>query len=181
MSIPGYKCIYPPLITIETLPMKFYELGILFYPGVYTIPIIMSSKVEIYKLGKSECVNSIISSVIPVIDKPSIRSTFIGNVAHDSGGAIYVNNNKFSKIVNVVFHRNEAHSNGGAICFAANNHGTVLVNIKMTENIARSNGGGIYFGTFNTGIQIHNSSFVSNRADLSGGAISFQMNNGKIT
>ena len=86
---------------------------------------------------------------------------FINNTATKNGGALYIDGQRPSRIVNCSFNGNDA-SNGGAVVFNAPN--SKIINCNFTNNTATNHGGAIYSNA--QGSSVENATFTNNSAPV---------------
>ena len=97
--------------------------------------------------------------------------TFQKNEA-ETGGGLSVGGYHTAEISSSAFHRNKAHSFGGAVCInngKSKSHGAKIRNTTFTENTAFI--GGAMSSSETNSFHLHECSFVRNSATLYGGAV----------
>ncbi|WP_298521340.1 Ig-like domain repeat protein [uncultured Methanobrevibacter sp.] len=107
------------------------------------------------------------------------NSNFTNNNAFD-GGALHIGSaSGHTNITNVIFTKNGALNDGGAINLDAS--GVRLNDTKFYNNTAVKNGGALYVGGVGTTNTINNTLFDNNKAGSRGGAIDWLAKKGEIT
>ncbi|RCK72765.1 MAG: Outer membrane autotransporter barrel [Anaerolineae bacterium] len=100
---------------------------------------------------------------------PTIRDTrFIGNVAQEKGGGLYVAGNAMPQLIRVEFRSNQAVFGGGMA--VSNASGATLIDSTFTENMAQF-GAGLFSEFIQSSLTVIGSTFMSNAAQYNGGGV----------